>query len=207
MAKRERNRDRERTRIREEWEQENKARANRGEELLPESEIDRQLDEEERLQSQELSHDDERRRPEHRDAPPTPELTPGSGKGESHWNDPENVKNAIHHFEHERPRDREQQQAIADELDKEREESDMQQDAERIQEKRTREDDAGEILRRNRAERGDPQQSPEQEPEQDQSYNRDDAGEILRRNRAEREARNSEQNRDLERDHDIEHDR
>jgi len=205
MAKRERNRDRERTRIREEWELENKARAGRGEEPLPESEIDRQLDEEERLQSQELNHDDGHRRPEHRDAPPTQELTPGGDNGESHWNDPENVKNAIHYFEHERPRDREQQQAIADELDKEREESAMQQDAERIQESRIREDDAGEILRRNRAERGDSRQEPE--PEQDQSYNRDDAGEVLRRNRAEREARNLEQNRDLERDHDIEHDR
>lgn len=231
MAKRERNRDRERTRIREEWERENKARADRGEEPLPESEIDRQLDEEERLQSQELNHDDEHRRPEHRDAPPTPELTPGSGKGESHWNDPENVKNAIHYFEHERPQDREQQQAIADELEKEREEAAMQQEAERLEEGRSfNRDNAGDVIRQLRPDLAEQSQETEQDqsynrdnagdvirrlrpdlaekqeqPEQDQDYNRDNAGDVIRRQQAEREAKGHEIERD-DRD-DIEHDR
>ena len=201
MAKRERNRDRERTRIREEWELENKARASRGEEPLPESEIDRQLDEEERLQFQELNHNDGHRRPEHRDASPAPELTPGSDKGESHWNNPENVKNAIHYFEHERPRDREQQQAIADELDKEREESAMQQDAEHIQNRGEQEQDAGDVIRQNRPDLGKSDPSSEQ----DHAYGQDDAADVIRRNQAERAARGDDRQRSHE--HDIEHDR
>ena len=190
MAKRERNRDRERTRIREEWERENKARADRGEEALPESEIDRQLDEKEQPPlGQDINIDEESRRPEHRDAPPTPDLTPGSGKGESHWNDPENVKNAIHYYQNERPR--------------EGEKAAMQAQNQHSQDHQGRQDDAGEIIRQNRPDLAE----PGQKAEQTQSHDNNDAGEVIRRNREARAAKDNERQHGQEHDREIEHDR
>ena len=203
---RERNRDRDRTKTREEWQRENEARVARGEQPIPESEMNRELDE--RNQADEPGQERAAGRPAPRHGqeieeftPEVPTLRPDYTYGEGRWNNPENVKDAIHYFEHERPREREQQQAIADELEKERGEAAMQQEAERIEQIRGQDNDAGEIIRRQRPDLFDEKEQPEEE----KSYDRNDAADVIRRNEAEREARKARTEQD--REHDIEHDR
>jgi hypothetical protein len=134
---------------------------------------------------------------------------PGGGNEPGELADPEEQRKMIRYLAEERPWMREQMQKDQERDAKQFDENAMQQDAEEIERQRAGQspnrDDAGEILRRNRAERTDAGQKPE--PEQEQPYNRDDAGEVLRRNRAEREARNLEQDRDLDQDPDLDHDR
>jgi hypothetical protein len=199
---RERNRDRDRTKTREEWKRENEARVARGEEPIPESEMTRELDEADRDQArqpgQAFGHEQDHQRPEYKDAPPTPELEPGRGKGESHWNNPENVKNAIHYFENERPHEREQQQEHSASLEKEREEAAMRDGAENLEQKKPHRYDAGAALEK--SEPTEQETTDNREDSRGEKPHRYDAGAAIDRIREEKAGQDKSEDR--ERDHD-----
>jgi hypothetical protein len=218
---RERNRDRDRTKTREEWERENEARVARGEKPIPESEMTRELDERNQADEPTQERAAARPAPQHGQeieefTPEVPTLRPDYTYGEGRWNNPENVKDAIHYFEHERPREREQQQEHSAALEKEREEAAMRDGAENLEQKKPHRYDAGAALEKIESEQqehtaehqtqADNQQettdnrTDSQEDSRQKEPHRYDAGAALER--VEKEQAGRDKSEDRERDHD-----
>ena len=220
---RERNRDRDRTKTREEWEQENEARVARGEKPIPESEMTRELDERNQADepAQEQEHAAGRPAPRHGQeieefTPEVPTLRPDYTYGEGRWNNPENVKDAIHYFEHERPREREQQQEHSAALEKEREEAAMRDGAENLEQKKPHRYDAGAALEKIESEQQEHKEEHQTQADnqQETTDNRTDSQEDSRQKEAHRydagaaidrireEKAGQDKSEDRERDHD-----